>query len=125
MLLRHARAILAAPIAAVPRQRLEFGGQRRGAGGEDGRGYLAEADAPAGRARRRGGDRYRVAVLEEGPRLAVDRDWFRTAPGELEERVPLGALGTGDRAGGEQVAGADGRAVHRQVREHLRGRPVH
>ena len=73
---------------------LGLGGERRGgAGGEDCRRYLAEADAGAGGAGGRGGDRYRVAVMEEGPRLALDRDRLRAAPGELDERAALAAAG--------------------------------
>ena len=52
-------------------------------------------------------------------------DRLRPAPGELDEGAAGVLLRPGDRAGGEQVAGAGRGAVHGQVRQHLCGRPVH
>jgi 3-(3-hydroxy-phenyl)propionate hydroxylase len=75
-------------------------------GRQDPPGDCAEGDAPAAGTRRGRGDDHIVAVGQERPLLAVDRDRFGTAPGQLQERAPLEALRTGDRARPEQVSGA-------------------
>src|SRR5680860_841973 len=94
-------------------------------GWEDRAGDLGEADPAVGRSRSGGPDRDPVAVLEEGALNAGNRKGLLATPRQLEQRSALVLLCAADRARGEQVAHAKGRAVDGQVREHLRGGPVH
>ena len=84
--------------------------------GEDGAGYLAERQPAPVQSRCARPQHDRVAVLEEGERAAAGQcQRLAAAPGQLEQRAALVALGAGDRAGGEQVAGAQRGAVDGQV----------
>ena len=66
-----------------------------------------------------------VAVLEEAARLAVrQRDRLLAGAGQFEQAAALAGRGAGQRAGAEQVAGAQVAAVHGVVRHELRERPV-
>src|SRR5206468_836006 len=72
------------------------------------------------------GEPYGVAVLEEDALGSVGQlDGLLAVPAELDEAAVLLLVGSGDRTGGEQVAGTQRSAVDRRVRELLRRRPVH
>src|SRR5688500_2117078 len=66
-----------------------------------------------------------VAVLQEGAGRAVRQlDRLVAVPAQLDQASALVAVRPRDRPGGQQVAGPEARAVHRQVRYLLRDRPV-
>jgi 3-(3-hydroxy-phenyl)propionate hydroxylase len=93
------------PSSVMPLVSQALGTMDLAKGREDPPGDLAEGDATAASTRRRRGDDHLVAVVQERPLLAVDRDRLGTAPGQLQERAPLEAVRTGDRARPEQVPG--------------------
>src|SRR5829696_3882131 len=82
-------------------------------------------DPPAHLAQGLAAQHHLVAVLEERAGRAVGQlDRLLAVPAQLDEAPALFALRSGDRAGREQVTRAQARAVHGQVRDLLRARPV-
>src|SRR5512134_404364 len=92
---------------------------------QHGRAALAEADPREARAFAPAAEDHRVAVLEEGARLAVrERDRLLAAVRELQERAGFLGRRAGLRARADEVARPQVAAVHRVVRDQLRDRPV-
>jgi len=92
----------------------------------DSAGHLAEGEAGAVRSRCWvASDDDLVAVLEERTGAGADSDGVPAAPGQFEQGPVLLPGRAADRTGPEQVAGSQRRPVDRQVRELVRGIPVH